>query len=94
MNRRVRNGIAAIAMAALVIGMSAAPAFAAAPTVGSVNPTLGPNTGSLVINFIGTGMGTVTDAVLHKAGQADIVGTSVASDSAVQAHGTFDLAGC
>src|SRR5205807_6105565 len=93
MNGRVRNGMIGVVLAALVISLGAAPAFAAAPSVGSVSPMSGPNTAPLVINFIGTGMDAVTGATLHKAGQADIVGTSVASDSALQAHGTFDLAG-
>jgi len=93
MNGRIHRIVVAVALAALVVGISAAPAFAAAPTVVSVSPTSGPNTTPVTITFSGTGMDTATAAALHKAGQADIVGTSFVSDSAIQAHATFDITG-
>ena len=94
MNGRVRNGIAAMALTALVIGMGAVPAFAAAPTVAAVAPPTGENTNAAIpLTFTGTGMTAPTSAVLHKAGQSDITGTSVTgSVSGTTATATFNLA--
>jgi len=95
MKRGFRSGIVTVTLAALVVGFAAAPAFALAP-VFTVSPATGENTNAdITLTFTGTGLdvGSGADgALLHKAGQTDIPGTSFApGTTSATAH--FDLTG-
>lgn len=63
----------------------------AGPTVTSVTPSAGPNTGSFTVQIGGTNFATGASATLEHAGQPDIEGTAVTVDSATSMQATFDL---